>query len=56
MEEPEQPIPMTDAKFDQPRLALNRIYTKTGDQGQTHLAGGQRVSKDSAAHRVLRHR
>jgi cob(I)alamin adenosyltransferase len=39
---------MPDAKFDQPRLALNRIYTKTGDQGQTHLAGGQRVSKDSA--------
>src|ERR1700735_3472598 len=35
-----------DSKFDQPRLALNRIYTKTGDQGQTHLAGGQRVSKD----------
>jgi cob(I)alamin adenosyltransferase len=39
---------MPDAKFDSPRLALNRIYTKTGDQGQTHLAGGQRVSKDSA--------
>jgi cob(I)alamin adenosyltransferase len=38
---------MPDAKFDQPRVALNRIYTKTGDQGQTHLAGGQRVSKDS---------
>jgi cob(I)alamin adenosyltransferase len=34
-------------RFQQPRLALNRIYTKTGDQGQTHLAGGQRVSKDS---------
>jgi cob(I)alamin adenosyltransferase len=34
-------------RFDEPRLALNRIYTKTGDQGQTHLAGGQRVSKDS---------
>jgi cob(I)alamin adenosyltransferase len=34
-------------KFDPPRVALNRIYTKTGDQGQTHLAGGQRVSKDS---------
>ena len=34
-------------KFDPPRIALNRIYTKTGDQGQTHLAGGQRVSKDS---------
>jgi cob(I)alamin adenosyltransferase len=34
-------------KFDTPRVALNRIYTKTGDQGQTHLAGGQRVPKDS---------
>jgi cob(I)alamin adenosyltransferase len=34
-------------RFDEPRLALNRIYTKTGDQGQTHLAGGQSVSKDS---------
>ena len=38
---------MSDSKFDQPRIALNRIYTKAGDQGQTHLAGGQRVSKDS---------
>jgi cob(I)alamin adenosyltransferase len=39
---------MPNAEFDQPRVALNRIYTKTGDQGQTHLAGGQSVSKDSA--------
>jgi cob(I)alamin adenosyltransferase len=38
---------MPDAKFDSPRLALNRIYTKAGDQGETHLAGGQRVPKDS---------
>lgn len=38
---------MTDPQFDSPRIALNRIYTKAGDQGQTHLAGGQRVSKDS---------
>ena len=38
---------MSDPKFDPPRLALNRIYTKTGDQGETHLAGGQRVAKDS---------
>jgi cob(I)alamin adenosyltransferase len=43
------PNPQPDQqRFDQPRVALNRIYTKTGDQGQTHLAGGQRVSKDSA--------
>jgi cob(I)alamin adenosyltransferase len=33
--------------FDDPRIALNRIYTKRGDSGQTSLAGGQRVSKDS---------
>jgi cob(I)alamin adenosyltransferase len=33
--------------FDDPRLALNRIYTKRGDAGETSLAGGQRVPKDS---------
>ena len=38
---------MTESKFDSPRIALNRIYTKAGDQGQTHLAGGQRVAKDT---------
>lgn len=43
------PDPELDQKkYQQPRIALNRIYTKTGDQGQTHLAGGQRVAKDSA--------
>lgn len=39
---------MSDSKFDEPRIALNRIYTRTGDRGQTHLAGGQSVAKDSA--------
>src|SRR5580704_9626294 len=29
-------------------MALNRIYTKRGDAGETSLAGGQRVAKDSA--------
>jgi cob(I)alamin adenosyltransferase len=38
---------MSDRTFDEPRIALNRIYTKAGDKGQTHLAGGQRVAKDS---------
>jgi len=38
---------MSDPKFDSPRVALNRIYTKMGDRGETHLAGGQRVGKDS---------
>jgi cob(I)alamin adenosyltransferase len=38
---------MPETKFDAPRIALNRIYTKAGDSGETHLAGGQRVPKDS---------
>lgn len=33
--------------FREPRLALNRIYTKRGDGGETSLVGGQRVPKDS---------
>jgi cob(I)alamin adenosyltransferase len=36
-----------DETFDTPRIALNRIYTKGGDAGETSLAGGQRVPKDS---------
>jgi len=34
-------------KFEQPRLAINRVYTRQGDRGETSLAGGQRVAKDS---------
>ncbi len=33
--------------FDQPRVAINRVYTKRGDTGETSLAGGQRLKKDS---------
>ncbi|MFN7993770.1 MAG: cob(I)yrinic acid a,c-diamide adenosyltransferase [Bryobacteraceae bacterium] len=36
-----------EEKFDQPRLAINRVYTRQGDSGETGLAGGQRVPKDS---------
>jgi cob(I)alamin adenosyltransferase len=34
--------------FDQPKIAINRVYTKRGDGGETSLVGGQRVPKDSA--------
>lgn len=37
---------MSDQPFDNPRLAINRVYTRQGDAGQTSLAGGQRVPKD----------
>jgi cob(I)alamin adenosyltransferase len=32
--------------FAEPRIAINRVYTKKGDLGQTSLVGGQKVSKD----------
>jgi len=37
---------MSEQPFDEPRVAINRVYTRTGDTGQTALAGGQRVPKD----------
>ncbi len=39
---------MAERKFNEPHLALNRIYTKAGDKGETRLVGGQRVAKDDA--------
>lgn len=38
---------MSKDTFNEPRLAINRVYTRQGDTGQTGLVGGQRVSKDS---------
>ena len=38
---------MSKQPFDEPRMAINRVYTRRGDQGETSLAGGQRVPKDS---------
>ena len=38
---------MSEKPFHEPHVALNRIYTKRGDAGQTSLVGGQRVAKDA---------
>ncbi|HEY7387431.1 MAG TPA: cob(I)yrinic acid a,c-diamide adenosyltransferase [Bryobacteraceae bacterium] len=37
---------MSDKLFEDPRLAINRVYTRRGDAGDTALAGGQRIAKD----------
>ena len=39
---------MSEKPFHEPRIALNRIYTKRGDAGETSLVGGQRVPKDDS--------
>ncbi|MEP7351603.1 MAG: cob(I)yrinic acid a,c-diamide adenosyltransferase [Acidobacteriota bacterium] len=39
--------PSAEQSYSAPRVALNRIYTKRGDGGDTALAGGQRLPKDA---------
>ncbi len=34
------------SSFNEPNLALNRIYTRGGDLGETSLVNGRRVAKD----------
>ena len=36
---------MSDQKYKDPELAINRVYTRKGDEGRTSLVGGQKVSK-----------
>jgi cob(I)alamin adenosyltransferase len=38
---------VSEQTFNEPRIALNRIYTRTGDAGETRLVGGQKIAKDN---------
>ena len=38
---------MPEKPYNEPRLALNRIYTRGGDSGETALASGERIPKDA---------
>jgi len=34
------------SEFNDPKLSISKVYTKTGDGGKTRLVGGQSVAKD----------
>jgi cob(I)alamin adenosyltransferase len=38
---------VSDQQFNEPKMAINRVYTKRGDRGETSLVGGERVQKDA---------
>ncbi len=38
---------MSDETFRDPKLTINRVYTRNGDAGRTRLVGGQPVDKDA---------
>ena len=36
---------MTDKNYNQPRISINKVYTKKGDNGSTNIVGGHKVDK-----------
>lgn len=39
--------PMAEQTYKDPKLVINRIYTKKGDSGETSLVNGRRLAKDN---------
>lgn len=37
---------MSKKEFHDPKISINKVYTKSGDSGTTGLVGGQRIPKD----------
>ena len=37
---------MANKKYKKPNIAINKVYTRTGDNGKTMLVGGQKLFKD----------
>tara|TARA_B110001454_G_C12677373_1_gene416463 strand:+ start:731 stop:1342 length:612 start_codon:yes stop_codon:yes gene_type:complete len=37
---------LSDNKYNNPEILINKVYTKSGDKGQTYLVGGKKIAKD----------
>jgi cob(I)alamin adenosyltransferase len=46
MSDPKPEMAAAQPLFREPRVTINRVYTRSGDQGTTGLVGGQRVEKN----------
>ena len=36
---------MNKNKYKNPKITINKVYTRNGDDGNTHLVGGKKIPK-----------